>query len=156
MEKVVIADGFEQMHEIYKKRYSNQRLFRSVKFKDGKEPVFYIGVPGLYIALAMSLVTIVTVYLLYQPFKWYIWAPYLVAVFFLFRISVKMDKVRQVRFMLWTLFSAARTSIENANEAAGEDRKSHLSKAKELLEKARQWADEPAISEQIAEIEKVI
>lgn len=156
MEKVVIADSFEQIHEIYKKRYSNQRLFRSVKFKDGKEPVFYIGVPGLYIALAMSLVTIITVYLLYQPFKWYIWAPYLVAAFFLFRISVKMDKVRQVRFMLWSLFSAARTSIEKANETAGEDRQKHLSKAKELLEKALHWADEPAISEQIAEIEKAL
>ncbi len=156
MEKVYITESFEQMHDIYKKKYGNQRLFRSMRYKNGNEPVFYIGVPGLFIAIAISLITIITVYLLYQSAKWYIWVPYIIFVFFLFRISIKMDKVRQVRFMLWSLLDMAKQRIEKANESFSEERHANLSKAKEFLEKAHQHVDEVAIPEQIAEIEKAL
>jgi len=154
MAKVQLTESFEQMHDIYKKKYGNQRLFRSMRYKNGNEPVFYIGVPGLFIAIAISLITIITVYLLYQPFKWYVWVPYVIIAFFLFRISIKMDKVRQVRFMLWSLLDMAKQRIEKANETEGEELKANLAKAKEFLEKAHQFADEAAIPEQIAEIDK--
>jgi hypothetical protein len=157
MEKVCISENFKQLHDIYKKKYGGQKIFKSMRYKNGTEPVFYIGVPGLFIAIAMSITTIITVLLLYQPFKWYLWIPYLIFAFFLFRITIKMDKVRQVRFMLWSLLDMAKQRIEKANEVADADEKrANLAKAKEFLEKAHQYVEEAAITDQMAEIDKMI
>ncbi|MGE4318192.1 MAG: hypothetical protein AB7E96_04720 [Deferribacterales bacterium] len=161
MQNVRISEEFKQLYDVYKKKFENQKAFRSIRHnqKIGApgEPVFYVGVPGLGMAIAMSVIMIGTVYLLYQPFKWYLWAVYLVIVFFSFRIAMKYDKARQIRYMIWSIFDMSMNLIEQAErEETEEARHEAYQKAKDLLHKANGWVDEPAIISQIAELEKIL
>lgn len=161
MQNVRISEEFRQLYELYKKRFENQKAFKSMRHKKGAdasgEPVFYVGVPGLGVAVAISLVMLSTVYLLYIPFKWYVWVPYIIAVFFIFKIAMKYDKARQIRYMVWSLFSMSMALIERAEDAEDlEHKKQSYEKAKNLLHKAHGWVDEPALAAQLAEFEKIM
>ncbi|MGD9809417.1 MAG: hypothetical protein AB7E76_13595 [Deferribacterales bacterium] len=154
-----ILDEFRQIHKFYEKKYKNQAVFKSmrmVKNKSGElEPVFYIGVPGLMVALAFAIVILATVYIVSLPFKWYIWVPYALIVIFGFRIALKLDKVKQVRYMVSHQLDMSLKFLEKAaNEKDKEARQSHLQEAEEWLRKTSEWVDEPAIEAQLEQIIK--
>jgi len=150
----VLTKEFYQLYENYKKKYKNQVLFRSVRMvknsQGGTEPVFYIGVPGLMIALTISAISIFTVFLLYLPFKWYIWVPYVIFVIFAYRIAMKLDKVRQIRYMVYYLLETCVKLVNKSEESEEAEEKKHLiEKAVNSLEKADYYVDEPQIKNQI-------
>lgn len=149
-----ISDDFRRLYEYYKKKYQHQVSFRSLKMvrnQNGvREPVFYIGVPGLMVALALTFVTIATVYVLYLPFHWYVWAPYVLLIFFMFRIALKLDKARQIRYMVYHLLEMGVKSLENAEESADpSDKQKHVGLALGWLERADKWVEEPHLKAQI-------
>jgi hypothetical protein len=160
MADVKIREEFVKMCADYEKKYKKQAGFKSIKYRktsdNNNEPVFYIGVPGAIVALTMTMITIATVYLLYLPFKWYIWTPYIIAVFFLFKMAMKLDKVRQIRYMVFALSDMSMKMIDKASQTDDEDKKRNfMTKAKEALEKADKWVDEPAIKLQLEEFSKI-
>jgi hypothetical protein len=149
-----ILDEFKLLFNSYEKKYKNQATFRSMKLMRNangvQEPVFYVGVPGLMVAIVITLVTLATVYLLYLPFMWYVWTPYIIAVFFLFRVAMKYDKARQIRFMVYYMLNLAVSQMELAEKKDdGAEKKQHADAALDWLEKADKWVDEPAIRLQI-------
>mgnify|MGYP001241969676 CR=1 FL=1 len=151
---MTILDEFKELNELYNKRYKRQGSFRSLKMmknsKGEREPVFYVGVPGMMVALTFTLVMICTVYLLYLPFMWYVWVPYVIVLVFVFRISLKYDKAKQIRYMVCFFLSNALNSMEQAIDVSDEnEKKSYYTKALDFLEKADKWVDESAIKAQI-------
>lgn len=160
MNNAEIKEEFRRLHDLYKKNYGSQKSFRSMRHKhqeEGRMPVFYIGVPGIGVAVSMTFVMVLTVALLYTPFKWYVWLPYLIAVFFIFRFAMKYDKVRQIRFMASSLLTMGMTLIEQGNAAEDhEDKRDKYNNAKDILEKASEWVEEPALAQEIAELERIL
>lgn len=124
---MLILDEFKKLCDFYRKKYKNQSAFRSLKMvkneQGEKEPVFYIGVPGMMVALTFSFVIIATVYILYLPFMWYVWVPYVIFLVFLFRISMKYDKARQIRFMVYYLLESSLKMLETAENEEDENKK---------------------------------
>lgn len=154
-----ILDDFRKLHGYYERKYKNQTLFKSMKMtrKAGGElePVFYIGVPGLMVAMSFAVVILATVYIVSLPFKWYIWVPYAIAVIFGFRIALKLDKVKQVRYMVAHQLDMALKLLEKADAEKDSDKRvGYLSKAEEWLKKTSEWVHEPALEDQISEIRK--
>lgn len=161
MQNVRILEEFKQLYDVYKKKFENQKSFKSMrrnrKNEESGDPVFYVGVPGLGMAIAMTLVMIITVYLLSTPFKLYLWAIFVVFVFFSFRMAMKYDKVRQIRYMLWSIFSMSIALMEKAEKTENDDEtQEHYQKARDLLSRATEWVDEPALIAQITELEKIL
>lgn len=156
---MLILDEFKKLCDFYRKKYKNQSAFRSLKMvkneQGEKEPVFYIGVPGMMVALTFSFVIIATVYILYLPFMWYVWVPYVIFLVFLFRISMKYDKARQIRFMVYYLLESSLKMLETAENEEDENKKREsVAKALKWLEKADKWVDEPALTAQINALDK--
>jgi len=154
----MVLHEFRELCCRYQKRYKNQRSFKSLRMAKNSsgelEPVFYVGVPGLMVAITFSFVTIATVYILYLPFYWYVWVPYIVFVIFLFRISMKLDKVRQIRYMVFYMLDLALKKMEEGEAASAENRDEHRKKALYWLERADQWVDEPQLKSQIEALNK--
>ena len=154
-----ILDEFRQTHKFYEKKYKNQTVFKSMRMvrnSNGElEPVFYIGVPGLMVAIAFAVVILATIYIVSLPFKWYVWVPYALVVIFGFRIALKLDKVKQVRHMVSHQLDMSLKFLEEAEkEKDSEARQSYLNKAEEWLKKTSEWVEEPAIEAQIEQIIK--
>lgn len=149
-----ISAEFRDLYSSYKKKYKNQMSFRSLRMVKNsagvKEPVFYVGVPGVMVAFAMVFIAILTVYILYLPFMWFVWVPYVVFVFFTFRIAMKLDKARQIRYMVYYLFEMSIKHMEKDTEEKDPDKKqTHRKLALEWLERAEKWVDEPELKTQI-------
>lgn len=149
-----ITEEFRSLFKTYEKKYRKNMSFSSlrlVKNSEGeKEPVFFVGVPGLMVALCITFTIIVTVYLLYLPFMWYVWTVFAVALIFLFRIAMKLDKAKQIRFMVYHLMELGIRQMEKASgEESSSKQKEHTQKALTWLEKADKWVDEPHLKSQI-------
>lgn len=154
-----ILEEFIKTHKFYEKKYKNQTIFKSMKLTTNSsgetEPVFYVGVPGLMVALSFAVVVVATVYLLSIPFKWYIWLPYVIATIFGFRIALKLDKVKQIRYMIYYLLDNSKKLLEKADSEKDKEKKEEMiEKAAEWLEKAQEWVYEPAVEAQLELIRK--
>ncbi len=119
---MTILTEFRQLFDLYNKKYKRQSSFKSLKngkknSKGEREPVFYVGVPGMMVALTFTFVLIGTVYLLYLPFMWYVWIPYVIILVFIFRIAMKLDKAKQIRHMVYFLLSNAMQTMEKKGDA---------------------------------------
>jgi len=152
--RMKILDEFRELSKYYSKKYKKQAAFRSLRMVTNesgtKEPVFYIGVPGLMVALTITFVTVVTIYLLYLPFKWYVWIPYIISLFFMFRVALKLDKVRQIRHMVSYMLESSIKVLEKAQSTEDSSEKEQfVRKAEEWLEKADKWVDEPELKAQL-------
>jgi uncharacterized protein YacL len=149
-----ILSDFRTLHQFYTKKYKNQISFKSARMvknsKGEMEPVFYIGVPGLMVAITLAFVMIATVYLLTIPFNWMVWVPYIIGLIFLFRISMKLDKAKQIRHMVYYLLDNGLKTMEQMQESKNEeDKDEYRKKALDWLEKAEKWVDEAALKAQI-------
>ncbi|PLX66348.1 MAG: hypothetical protein C0602_11840 [Denitrovibrio sp.] len=71
----------------------------------------------MMVALAFSFVLIATIYVLSLPFMWYVWLPYIIFLIFLFRIAMKYDKARQIRYMVFYLLESGRKMLMKAEES---------------------------------------
>lgn len=154
-----ILNEFKETHKFYEKKYKNTTAFRSQKFRKNEkgetEPVFYVGVPGLMVALTFAAVIIATVYLLYLPFMWSVWVPYVIGIMFLFRIALKIDKVKQVRFMVYYLIDSGMKQLVKADDAEDSELQGVcVERAIEWLEKAQSWVDEPGVKAQLELLKK--
>jgi len=153
----MILEEFKTLCKFYTKKYKKQGSFRSLKMMKNAngemEPVFYVGVPGMMVALTITLVTIATVYLLYLPFMWYVWVPYVILLVFIFRIALKLDKVRQIRYMVFYMLDMSLKMMERADEQTDDtEKKLFQQKALNWLEKADKWVDEPTIKNQMEQL----
>lgn len=93
------------------------------------------------VALTFTFVLIGTVYLLYLPFMWYVWIPYVIILVFIFRIAMKLDKAKQIRHMVYFLLSNAMQTMEKGGDAELDEaeKKNHFTNALDWLEKADKW-----------------
>jgi hypothetical protein len=132
-------------------RGSSYRPFKYYKHIQGKDiPVFFVGVPGVTVAIVMTLLIVTTIYMITLPFSVVLWLLYLLVIL---RLAMKIDKAKQIRFMVATLCSMAVRMLEKANESEEHVRLRLAGQAKTLLEKAHSWVDEPLILTQLAELE---
>ncbi|QAR33755.1 hypothetical protein EP073_10165 [Geovibrio thiophilus] len=154
MEKINIVAGLEDLCKASDtvSRGSSFRPFKYYKNVQGRNiPVFFVGVPGLTVAVVMSFLLIITVYLITLPFNIFIWVAYLFLSAVIIRFAMKVDKAKQIRYMVSCLCSQSLRMLEKANEEHHQ-REKLAGQAKYLLERAHKWVDEPAIHQQIEEL----
>jgi hypothetical protein len=154
MEKINIIAELEDLCKASDtvSRGSSFRPFRYYKNVQGRNiPVFFVGVPGLTVAVAMSLLLIITVYLITLPFNVFVWTAYLFLAAIVIRFAMKVDKAKQIRYMVSCLCRQSLMMLEKANEELHQKEKL-AGQAKYLLERAHKWVDEPSIHKQIEEL----
>jgi len=154
-----ILDDFKKTHKFYEGKYKNQVVFKSMKMirnsSGNVEPVFYVGVPGATVAMFFAFVILATIYIISLPFMWYVWLPYVLFIIFGLRISLKMDKVKQVRYMVSHLLDMSLKLLEKADAETDKEKKQiHIDKAEERLKKVIEYVDEPAVQAQLDLISK--
>lgn len=157
MEKINITPDFERHCKLAdtESRGSSFRPFRYHKNVGGKNiPVFFVGVPGFTVAVVMTILLMITVYMVTLPFNVFIWAAYLFVAAMVIKFALKVDKVRQIRYMTSCLCKQALVLLENANKEE-KNRVKYAGQAKYLLERVHKWVDEPAVTEQLKELQGV-
>lgn len=154
MKKITIISELENLCKAsdIESRGSSFRPFKYHKYVQGRNvPVFFVGVPGLTVAVAMSLLLVITVYLVTLPFSFFIWTIYLLLAAIVIRFAMKVDKAKQIRYMVSCLCKQSLVMLDKANDNA--DKHEHFAgQAKYLLESAGKWVDEPAIRKQLDEL----
>ncbi|MGE4497125.1 MAG: hypothetical protein AB7E48_04535 [Deferribacterales bacterium] len=154
MEKINIVSELENLCKASDtvSKGSSFRPFKYYKSVQGRNvPVFFVGVPGLTVAIVMSILLVITVYLVTLPFNVFIWAAHLFLAAVIIRFALKVDKAKQIRYMVSCLCRQSIVMLEKANEDA-KQREKLAGQAKYLLERAHKWVDEPAIHKQIEEL----
>lgn len=157
MEKIKITPEFEHHCKIAdtESRGSSFRPFRYNKSVNGKNiPVFFIGVPGFTVAVCMTVLLMITVYMVTLPFNMFLWGAYLFVAAMVIKFALKVDKVRQIRYMTSCLSKQAFVLLEKANEQE-KNREKYAGQAKYLLERVIKWVDEPAITSQLNELKSI-
>ncbi|MGA1846489.1 hypothetical protein [Deferribacter abyssi] len=157
MKKVEIVDELEELSvKIEKKYYRGGSFspFRYYKYKDGRNvPVYFIGTPGLAVAFSATLVTALLFVLITLPFSLYYWIPFVIFVAFIMRLSVKIDKARQIRGFCANIVLRALKYIKAYNEKGD---KEYLDSALSLLKEANKYVDDKNIEIQLSHIYKVV
>lgn len=146
-------------YENKQNRGSSFRPFRYTKYKDGNSsPVFFIGSPGLTVAIYSTFMIGVTFYMISQPFTWWLWVLYLLFGVFFLKLSIKMDKIKQVRGLSLALSLSSIRIIEIINNEKKDENEIQelLHKAKGFLNDALKWVEEPLISKQLEIVEQNI
>ncbi|MGA1863393.1 hypothetical protein OWM07_10980 [Deferribacter thermophilus] len=155
MKELEIVKGLEEYYSKINKKYnkgSSLNPFTYYKYVDGKNvPVFFIGTPGLAVAICATLVAGLLFYLIQFPFKLYIWIPFGVFVAFIMRLAVKIDKARQIRNFVSHLVLRGITLIKEFRDKKDLD---ILKEAKRMFKEASKWIDDPKIYKQIEIMEK--
>ncbi|BAI80296.1 hypothetical protein DEFDS_0820 [Deferribacter desulfuricans SSM1] len=150
MKKLEIVEGLEEHYQKINKKYnkgSSFNPFKYYKYVDGKNvPVFFIGTPGLAVAVSATLVAGLLFYLIQFPFKLYIWIPFGIFVAFIMRLAVKIDKARQIRSFSSHLVLRGLNFLKEFNKSQNSD---YLNEAVKILEEANKWVDDPRLQKQI-------
>ncbi len=152
--KVEIIEELKKMCVEYEKkqnRGSSFRPFRYHKYKDGEySPVFFVGSPGISVAIFATILIVVSMYIISLPFKWWIWLLYVLLSGFFLKLTLKMDKARQLRTLALALSLNAIKILEIINEGnkSEEEIKNLLEKAEEFLKNALKWVEEPSMEKQ--------
>ncbi|MCX8083342.1 MAG: hypothetical protein N3C60_00250 [Calditerrivibrio sp.] len=97
----IMMDEFKNRVENLKVNYrgSSFNPFKFHRNVNGKQiPVYFIGAPGLYVAIVATIVSIVMMIMFRFNAGLGYWAFMLIFSAFLLRISLKIDKARQIRF----------------------------------------------------------
>ncbi|UOD34541.1 hypothetical protein DSN97_10355 [Deferribacteraceae bacterium V6Fe1] len=157
--KIEILEELRQFSKIAEKEHKRGgsfRPFKYYKYEDGKNiPTYFIGSPGISVAIVTTLVVVATFYLVSLRFNIWIWLLYLLLTSFFIRLAMKIDKAKQIRSLAYSICNKAVTFLEEYNKD-GKNNESYLKSAKELLEKACEWVDEPAFKRQIEIIDEVM
>lgn len=162
---IEIVDGLKEICLDYEKkqnRGSSFRPFRYNKYKDGaSSPVFFVGSPGVTVAIYATALIAVTFYLFSLPFIWWAWLLYVFLGAFFMKIAFKMDKIKQIRSLALALSLNALKIIEilNKEDKTPDQIAELLGKAKEFLTQASERLDQPLIAKQLEivnmEIDKI-
>ncbi len=153
--KIEIIEELRNMCIEYEKkqnRGSSFRPFRYHKYKNGENlPVFFVGSPGISVAIFATILIVVSMYIISLPFKWWIWLLYVLLSGFFLKLTLKMDKAKQLRTLSLALSLNAIKLIDiiNNEEKTKEEKINLLNKAKDFLENALKWVDEPSIEKQL-------
>lgn len=147
---------FSKIAEKQHKRGGSFRPFKYYKYEEGKNiPTYFIGSPGVSVAIVTTLVVVATFYLVSLKFNFWIWLIYLLLTSFFIRLAMKMDKAKQIRGLAYSICNKAVVFLEEYNKD-NQNNLAYLKSAKELLEKAYEWVEEPAIKKQIELINKIV
>jgi hypothetical protein len=158
--KIEIVKELESMCLEYEKkqnRGSSFKPFRYHKYKNGEHsPVFFVGSPGISVAIFATILIVVSMYIISLPFKWWIWLLYILLSGFFLKLTLKMDKAKQLRTLALALSFNAIKIIElvNKEEKNKEETIKLLEKAKEFLENALKWVEEPSMEKQLEILNK--
>jgi hypothetical protein len=148
--KIEILQELKSLGKLGEKEYKKGgsfRPFKYYKYENGKNiPTYFVGSPGLYVAIVTTLVVVATFYLITIKFNIWIWLMYVIITAFLVRLAVKMDKARQIRSLVYAISSKAVAMLEEYNKSQNID---YLKNAKELLYTANNWVEEPVFMKQI-------
>lgn len=152
--KVQVVEELEALCDFYEKKYGKGGAFNPYKYykkkQNSNEPVYFVGVPGFSVAVVMTLMIVSTVFFISKPYPWWSWIFYLVFWAYAVRFGLKVDKAKQVRYMALSLSKHAINSIKKSHQVEDESEAQKLLKqAKEFLEKAYSWVDEPPIKKQL-------
>ncbi|WP_022849686.1 hypothetical protein [Limisalsivibrio acetivorans] len=155
---IKIIESLETLCEKNVKQQNKGSSFRPFKYykSDGEDnvPVFFVGVPGLTVAMVMTALIMSTVYMITLPFNIFLWIGYLLVASFVIRFAMKIDKSKQIRFMCQSLSCHALRLIKKAKEIDDEEEAlRYAGQAKALLKRADEWLDDPCIGEQLAQLE---
>lgn len=157
--KVEILEDLIKYSKIAEKEYKKGgsfRPFKYYKYEDGRNiPTYFIGSPGMTVAVVTTLVVAITFYLVSLKLSVWVWLLYLFLTSFFIRLAMKIDKAKQIRGLAYSICNKAVIFLEEYNK----DKQSnieYLINAKKMLEKAYEWVAEPAFEKQIDLINKVI
>lgn len=143
----------------YEKNQHRGSSFRPYKYNKHKEgvdsPVFFIGSPGVSVAIYATAMIAVTFYLFSLPFMWWLWLLYGVLGAFFLKVSFKLDKVKQIRGYTLALSLSAIRLIEilNKEEKSNIEIDDLLNKSKDFLLEALKWVEDSLISHQLEVLE---
>lgn len=134
------------------------RPFKYYKFGDkGNEPVYFIGGPGLSVAIFTTLTVALAFVLLSVSFSFWYWLLFFVFVIPGMRIAMKVDKANQIRSMVASLGRHAINLIEKSdNSETKYEELQMLEKSKYFLQEALKWVNEPIFEEQLNNLEVFI
>jgi hypothetical protein len=138
-------------------RGSSFRPFRYNKYKDGQNsPVFFVGSPGLSVAIYATILIFVTFYLFSLPFIWWAWILYIMLGAFFMKVAFKMDRIKQIKTLALALSLQAIRILEilNNEEKNKEEQIKLLEKAKEFLTESSNYLAEPLIEQQLEIVSK--
>jgi hypothetical protein len=136
------------------KRGGSFRPFKYYRYEDGKNiPTYFIGSPGITVAIVTTLVVVATFYLITLKFNIWIWLLYLILTSFFVRLAMKIDKAKQIRSLAYSICNKAVVFLDEYNKSGD---KNYLNNAKELLERAKEWVEEPAFDRQIEIIDEML
>jgi hypothetical protein len=138
-------------------RGSSFRPFRYNKYKDGQNsPVFFVGSPGLSVAIYATILIFVTFYLFSLPFIWWAWILYIMLGAFFMKVAFKMDRIKQIKTLALALSLQAIRILEilNNEEKNKEEQIKLLEKAREFLTESSNYLAEPLIEQQLEIVSK--
>jgi len=158
-EKIKIVDSLKELCSLYEKKYSKGSSLKPYKYyknKDGKnEPVFFVGVPGMTVAFTLTILMVFMISLASFKASTWMWVVFVILAVFIIRMAMKIDKAKQIRYMALTISKHAMINLEKSqNEEDLEKSMDMIDKARHLLDKAYTYVDEPALKEQIDEIDR--
>lgn len=155
--EVVIQEFREFCKKNSKKNYrgGSFRPFKYYKHKDGaNEPVYFIGGPGLSVAIFTTLIVALAFVLLSASFGFWYWLLFFILIIPGLRIAMKIDKANQIRSMVASLGEHAINLIEESeNFETKEEEIKMLEKSKYFLHEALKWVHEPMFEKQLNNLE---
>lgn len=134
-------------------RSGSFRPFRYYKYDKGKNtPTFFIGSPGIYVAISTTIIVMLTITLISLKFNVWLWIIYFVVSAFLTRLAMKMDKAKQIRSLSYAITKQALGFMNEYNKTK---KMEMLNNAKDLLKKAQEWVKEDVFEKQIEIIDNL-
>jgi hypothetical protein len=138
----------ENLTYYFNKKLKKQRFFKSarlVKDRSGKSKyTFFIGSPGLFTAIAVTFLLFLAIYLSTSTNKTYPWLIYLFLCSIFLPVSLKIDRVNQIRTLSMQLICEAINLLKKSNCNTID-----IQTAKELLVKSSNFVEEPGVQRQI-------
>lgn len=145
---------FSKLAEKEHSRGGSFRPFKYYRYIEGKNiPTFFIGSPGVYVAISTTIIVVLTVVLISLKFNVWWWLIYFLVSGFMTRLAMKMDKAKQIRGLS---YAVTKQALDFMNEYNKTGNTRMLENALELLKKAQEWVDERVFENQIKIINDVI
>lgn len=157
---IILEEFREFCQKNNKKNYrgGSFRPFKYYKYNEGaNEPVYFIGGPGLSVAVFTTLiVSFAFVLLVSAPNFWY-WLLFFIFAVLGLRVAMKVDKANQIRNMVASLGAHAINLIEQSEKSETVDEEMNmLKKSRHFLQEALKWVDEPMFERQLNKLENFI
>lgn len=146
--KIEITDEFRTLVENIKVNYKGSSLnpFKFHKDVNGTQiPVYFIGTPGLYVAIVATIISVVLMVLFRYQVSLWVWLITLILAAIFLRVALKIDKARQIRFFCHDMLIRAYNLMNRYNESNDH---STLSEIRRCFEETIKYLEDEIVNRQ--------